>query len=155
MRLPVYAGTPLPPPLEDISAESAVRVQQLARWGTGDVWDVVPSPDGSTLAVSSSNGITLYDANTLDERQVLQPAVAPGEMAFSPDGTMLASGAGYRDHRVWLWRVGDGQLVHTLGLYARTPPTLTFSPNGATLAVGFEPPDSSSYMVQIWGVPEE
>ena len=56
-------------------------------------------------------------------------------MALSPDGSMLASGAGYRDYRVWLWRVRDGVLLRTLS-HGDSVLSLAWSPDGKTVATG-------------------
>ena len=64
------------------------------------------SPDGSRLAVVTSIGIWLYDAETFDEIALLtghKDEVTA--VAFSPDGTKLASGA--QEGTVLLWRVSE------------------------------------------------
>ena len=77
--------------------------QDYTRWGLpdgakvrlGKGWisgDVAYSPDGSLLAVTSSIGIWLYDANTGAEVNLLSGHTRPvRSAAFSPDGAMLAS----------------------------------------------------------------
>lgn len=62
-------------------------------------------------------------------------------VAFSPDGTMLASGSGgllwAGDHTVRLWRVSDGKLLYTLEGHKRLVENVSFSPDGTILASGF------------------
>lgn len=48
-----------------ISPQNAAQVRQLARWGKGSAEQVVWSPDGKLLALASSWGVYLYDAQTL------------------------------------------------------------------------------------------
>jgi len=51
-------------------------------------------------------------------------------VAFSPDGTLLASA----DNTVRLWRVSDGTLLHTLEGHTNGVESVAFSPNGVILA---------------------
>ena len=116
-----------------ISPENAGRVIQLARWGKGRVNEVTYSPDGRLLAVASSLGIYLYDAEDLEEVRFIETAAWMNSIAFSPDGEMLASGA--RDGTVNLWRVADGSLLGAME-HASFVESVAFSPDGETLASG-------------------
>ena len=80
----------------------------IARLGKGGVsYDdqgIAFSPDGSRLAVATSMGVWLYDAETFDEIALLTGhKEAVTAVAFSPDGTKIASGS--VDGTVLLWDV--------------------------------------------------
>ena len=65
-------------------------------------------------------------------------------MAFSPDGTTLASGVG---NTVELWDVSTQQSIATLGPRGNTVHSVAFSPDGTTLASG-----SWDGTVELWDV---
>ena len=74
-----------------------------ARLGKGTVSDVVYSPDRNSIAVVSSIGIWLYDAQTYQELSLFTGHTSyVYSVAFSPDGQTLASGS--VDGTVLLWR---------------------------------------------------
>jgi hypothetical protein len=54
------------------------------------------SPDGQTLAVVTYRTVTLWVGDPLRPvRQIDLPGALPGELAFSPDGLILAVATGY------------------------------------------------------------
>ena len=110
--------------------------------GHGDrVMAVAFSHDG-TLASGSLNGIKLWDVATRNETATLQ-GIAP--VAFSPDGTLLASGSGNRT--IALWDASTLKRVSTLEGHAEQINTVAFSPDSRTLASG-----SSDGTVKLWDV---
>ena len=104
-----------------------------ARFGKGTIRDLTYSPDGNRLAVATSAGIWIYDAHTGDELDVLLGHTERREsVAYSPDGTLLASGGNGGDLR--LWDANTGTPLHTL-----IGRSVAFSPDGTTIASGGAP----------------
>jgi WD40 repeat protein len=64
-------------------------------------------------------------------------------VAFSPDGSILASGSS--DKTVRLWDAATGAHLHTLERHADAIMSVAFSPDGSILASG-----SSDKTVRLW-----
>jgi dipeptidyl aminopeptidase/acylaminoacyl peptidase len=111
-----------------------------------DGWQSVAdfSPDGKLLAVASFFGdgtVRIWDLAS--RREVAQ--VTPGNRArFSPDGRLLAAGAG---GTVRLWDVATWQQVATLRRRTDAVRSLAFAPDSRTLAVG-----ESEGTLRLWDV---
>jgi len=67
-------------------------------------------------------------------------------IAFSPDGTMLATGDSW--YRLQWWRVADGVLLRDVVGHEDTVESVAFSPDGKILASG-----SLDGTVKLWQVP--
>ena len=116
---------------------------------SGEMKSVVFSPDGNILAVSSSrNTMFLWDVNTGKQLHSFMEyrykfnynRIAP-PIAFSPDGNILASSVGeYVDEEVkisvFLRDVNTGETLLTLTGHTGIVSSISFSPDGATLATG-------------------
>ena len=103
-----------------------------ARLGKGWIsGDIAYSADGTRLAVSSSIGIWIYDANTYAEIALLTGHTSyVNSVAFSPDGKTLVSGGA--DSTVRLWNVRTGEVWHTLEEHRDGVDAVAFSPDGKT-----------------------
>ena len=98
-----------------------------ARLSKGSPTDVQFSPDGTQIAVASSIGIWLYDAQTYQEIDLLTDQTrGTRSCAYSPDGTVLAGGG--TDGTLLLWDVATRQLRATRKGHERPIVTLAFSP---------------------------
>ncbi len=90
------------------------------------------SPDGKTLAVGEWTrerglSIGLWDLQRHQRVKVLEDTVATGPLAFSPDGTTLASAGG---REVKLWDAATGKPVRTLGGHQHSILAIAFTPDG-------------------------
>jgi WD40 repeat protein len=104
------------------------------------------SPDGSQIAVGVGKDIRVLSHATNDP-----PRTFSGHssrvlaLAFSPDGTLLASGA--IDKTVRTWDVATGTEKHNMAGHTRLVKSVAFSPDGKLLASG-----AFDKTVRVWDV---
>ena len=148
--------------LWDVSTGEAVSKIELP--GHQNVECVVFSPDGSMVASGSlaeesvefgSSGrrmtsdygyVSLWDAANGELLKVLEGHTEKvTSLAFSPDGSLLASGSS--DDTVILWNVETGEQLRTFEGHQGNVYDIAFSPDGAMLASG-----SSDGTVLFWQI---
>ena len=100
------------------------------------------SPDGATLAYGSNRGVELWDVATSKNTATLR---GNGAVAFSPDGTMLASMDSFAGLK--LWDVATGTNTAILAGHTGGVQSVAFSSDGAMLASG-----AQDNTVKLWDV---
>jgi WD40 repeat protein len=105
-----------------------------ARLGKGSINDVTFSPDGKLLAVATSIGVWIYDAQTGKEISLIKvnfrSLLTIHRVAFSPDGEILATGNWVLGGNIELWDVKTGEKIVTLKENIGRVYKLEFSPDG-------------------------
>jgi WD40 repeat protein len=141
--------------------DTAVRLVSLeGKPGQEKVWnqetpeDVVASlafsPDGKVLACAKGNGaIRLWDMAAGAELRPLTNLGGPAnQIAYSPDGTLLAVAGDVNGALVRVWNVATRRPLLTPDLSGVAKAwSVAFSPDGKTLAAGMEPGE-----VWLWDV---
>lgn len=126
--LPVHTPSPTPtlrPPI--ISSLNLDRLKLLKQFGRGAIAGIALSPDGKTLVVASYTGVYVYDAETLDEKRVLNTR---SFVVFTPTGDLIV---GY--HVFEVWDVNTGQQVRAFGSQVCCINRFALSPTGEFLAI--------------------
>ncbi|GHB77172.1 hypothetical protein GCM10010377_79410 [Streptomyces viridiviolaceus] len=104
------------------------------------------SPDGRTLATSSYIDGTTRLWNVRTHEQLASIAAGAGWTAFSPDGRMLVTG-GFQSSSVLLLDVRTHRRLGTLDAVNKMIHSVTFSPDGSTLATA-----SGDGKLKLWDV---
>ena len=136
------------------------RRQELTGY-TGSVESMSFSPDSETLATvgEGKSFIDMWDVSTGVLRQTLGHTRRIRSISFSPDGKTLASAAD--DNFVLLWDVSTGALRQTLTTGAAPLTTtaawawvntVSFSPDGKTLASADTSKGQSTSNIRLWDV---
>ncbi|MBL9151805.1 MAG: hypothetical protein JNK37_04955 [Verrucomicrobiales bacterium] len=132
--------------LEDVAAPGAV--QRLAFAGTGRV---VTAREGKTAQVWTLPGASWTLAKTLGDGKTPDPFVdRVTALAFSPDGTRLATGTGVpsRSGQIRLWDTAAWAVVASNDeAHGDTLTTFVFSPQGDRLASG-----STDRLIRVFAV---
>ena len=111
-------------------------------------WSVAFSPDGSRLAGGSAEAaVRLWDTKDGTRYGIERQMSEVRSVAFSHDGSILASGGGYEDGKIRLWDSRTGRLWFLFGGHAGQITSVAFSPNDFTLASG-----SDDKTIRLWNV---
>ena len=126
---------------EPITAANASQIRQIGRLGRGNISDLVWSPDHRLLAVASSIGLWLYDAEAPNAApHLLGPDSAfVVSVAFAPDGRTLAAST---LQGIQLWDISSEKPAGPL--FGNRSRSMAFSPDGKILAA------CSEKGVELW-----
>lgn len=127
-----------------ITSGNAGQLAELSRLGKGAIQSApVSSPDGKLLAVPTSAGVYIFDAQSWQEQNRLP--VGTSFIAFSPDSSLLAASR----ESVTLWDPASGELVNELqGSPGVIFWDVVFSPDGSLVAA-----TSWDREVVVWALP--
>ena len=102
-----------------------------ARLGKGYINEIAYSPDSSRLAIASSIGIWIYDADTGEELALFRGHIGPVErLSYSPDGRFIASSSADRSVRLWDAVTGEQKAILNQD---NTVSNFVYSPDGSTI----------------------
>lgn len=117
---------------------------EIARWGIGGVNVVRWSPDGKTVALGTTSGIFMYDAESLEETLFINAGYNVRTLSYNIDGDEIAAGS--PEGVVDVWDARTGQSIRTFS-YVRpeseiisniNPVTaITYSADGSSVAIGY------------------
>jgi WD40 repeat protein/serine/threonine protein kinase len=115
------------------------------------------SKDGKIFVAVTRQSVHTWNVGGASEKLVLEGhAGGTPDVAFSPDGKLLASAG--KDHQIKIWDPVTGRLLKPLTEFSTPVQTLCFSPGGRILAAADQPSLSASdhggavrfYDVQSW-----
>jgi len=120
----------------------------LVAFGGAYMAAIALSPDGSRIAIGQVNGVAIFDIATATRVQEHRQNGEAHVLAWSPDGSLIASCSEYGHYEIWQAETGELVKEHTFGL----PPLFLLWLPGQRIATNpfMHPHGSSMWQVQLW-----
>lgn len=114
-----------------LSPENITQIQEIGRWGKGNIIEAVYSPDRTQLVVGTALGVYVYESETAEQLSFIPVEnMQLVSMAVSPDGQWVAMGIA--PDQIELRSLQDGSLRHKF-LAPESNQTLEFTADGTLL----------------------
>lgn len=152
-RAPSLEGTPVQPASAAISAANASGMLQLARLGSGVIYEAVISPDGTWFAHATSLGADVFDASDGLPRYHFPSPAACRSAAACPDGTCLLFVCDDRRLHVVSPATGEESATLWTSVGKGLPLAFHFTDDGETLLTWAQDPYygySESFGIEVW-----
>ena len=129
------------------AAQDAGPYVEGAALGRGSAWAVAWSPSGETLAVGGTRGVWLYGPDPAFRGRLAMPANGVLDVAFSPDGSLIATAGA--DAAVIVWDAASGEQVRLCEGHTDRVTAVAWSPDGTPFA-GLLASASDDGTLRIW-----
>ena len=121
------------------------------RLGKGNIQKVLYSPNGEYIAVNSSIGIWIYDANTGETLRLFSNEDSQIDLIeFSPDGSTLSYFD--RSHFVHMIDTSTWKIVKSIPLYESSIRSVQFSPDRNTIITAKSDYSKKDYTMTLWDI---
>jgi WD40 repeat protein len=128
--------TPTSTPMA-ITINNVQELTEVSRFGQGTLEEIVISPDGELLAIASSRGTWIYDAQSMEPINLIgEGAGNVSAVDWSPDGQKIVIGDSLGDVKVW--SVDTVELLLLMKGHQEPVTSVAWSQEGSRLASGDE-----------------
>jgi WD40 repeat protein len=134
-------------PEQIITTENATQVGLISLWGGDAEINLAWSPQGDKIAILTDAGIRLFDAHTLHETGWIEPLYSLDQIAYSPDGKLIAGSSAFKAGILLIEAREDsdqqrflsvsGTLIE-MGEVLNSVVGFAFSPDGRRIAAGLD-----------------
>lgn len=131
-------GTPVP-------SNAAGSSHEIARWGIGAINDIAWSPDGKVIAMGTSTGIFLYDAQTYRRVGFINTDSNIVRIIFHADGQSITAGSTKSEVIVYNLATGAVEQKYTYhmptsdrALKKSSVSAISYSRDGKNIAIGYQ-----------------
>ncbi len=140
---------------QDYTAQWHLPEGAKARLGSGKLNNIIFSPDGTRIAVSTSIGIWVYDTQTREavslfaeiqtgKKERFFPTKPPEVLIFSADAVLVASAHG---NSIYVWDTVTGAAFAMLDEHPDAITAIALSPDNTKLATA-----GGDWVVRLWDV---
>jgi WD40 repeat protein len=125
------------------SAQVGVEVKKRTG-GSGDLWCITFSPDGTCMAITQDESIRSRNIQTGEEVSLLGHTESVYFVAFSPDGKRIVSASWDKTIRIWNSDTGE-MVLGPLEDHTNTVNSAVFSPDGRLIVS-----TSNDQTIRVW-----